>query len=402
MRSCWSVRAWRWPPGRCWASTAPQGRRAARTRGAGRDAAALLSALLVGVAWGAITAAREAALRSGRDVQVRRAGAAILALVAAAALVVGAANGGRIADGIGDQYRAFVHLSEPSASFAPGTATSRLASGAGNRYDYWRIAWSAFEDAPVGGVGAGNYDRPYFAGRTTTEDIRQPHSIELQALSETGVIGALLLLAFLGGLGLGARRAAQAARESDLARATTVAAVGGLTAWFVHTSVDWMHLLPGVTAVALLLGAVLLRSREPAPAASKSALGRHAAGRGGQLAVAGGLGLAIVLAGASLSRQGLSEYFQHDARAALPDRPARAIRRRGSLPAPGSGRGSDLLRQSGRRSPPQPRSRGGAHPAAGGGEGAERLRDLGAARRSRGAARASSRAQRRTTRAGSS
>ena len=279
---------------------------------------ALLASLLVGVAWAAIAAAREAALRAGHGVQVRRAGAGVLVVAAAVALAVGVTNGGRAADGLADQYRAFVHLSEPTASSSPGAATSRLLSGAGNRYDYWRVAWSAFEDAPVGGVGAGNYDRPYFAGRTTTEDIRQPHSIELQALSETGVIGALLLLVFVAGLGLGAWRAAAAARESDLARATTVAAVGGLTAWFVHTSADWMHLLPGLTGVALLLGAVLLRSRDPAPAAASP---RPATGRAAQLAVAGGLGLAIVLAGASLSRQGLSEYFQHRARSALPSAP---------------------------------------------------------------------------------
>ena len=34
------------------------------------------------------------------------------------------------------------------------------------------------------GVGAGNYDRTYFLERRTTEDIRQPHSIELQTLGE--------------------------------------------------------------------------------------------------------------------------------------------------------------------------------------------------------------------------
>ena len=60
------------------------------------------------------------------------------------------------------------------------------------------------------GVGAGNYDRPYFAQRATTEDIRQPHSIELQLLSELGLVGAALLALALAGiaLGRGAHRAA--------------------------------------------------------------------------------------------------------------------------------------------------------------------------------------------------
>ena len=43
-------------------------------------------------------------------------------------------------------------------------------------------------DKPLTGVGAGNYDRPYFKARQTTEDVRQPHSIEFQALSELGIV----------------------------------------------------------------------------------------------------------------------------------------------------------------------------------------------------------------------
>src|SRR5204862_413341 len=93
---------------------------------------------------------------------------------------------------------------------------SRLISGAGTRYDYWRIAWHSFTAHPLAGVGAGNYDRPYFQQRATTEDVRQPHSIELQALSELGLVGALLLLGFLTALGIGPRwrASARATRRS--------------------------------------------------------------------------------------------------------------------------------------------------------------------------------------------
>ena len=43
---------------------------------------------------------------------------------------------------------------------APVDRTStRLLSGSGNRYDYWRIAWHQFRDQPLRGVGAGNYHR---------------------------------------------------------------------------------------------------------------------------------------------------------------------------------------------------------------------------------------------------
>ncbi len=284
---------------------------------------ALLASCLVGVAWGALTAVHGAVLRSGRGSEVRRAGAAVLAVAGAVAVLAGAVNVGLIADRVDEQYQAFVRLSEPAGSIVPTGTSSRLVSGTGNRYDYWHVAWDAFKDAPLRGVGAGGYDRPYFAERTTTEDVRQPHSIELQALSETGLVGAGLLLIFLLGIALGARRTARAAREDDLARATSVAAVGGLTVWLAHTSVDWMHLLPGVTAVALLLATILLRARDEPPSAPADRT-RHMA-RGRQVAVAGGLALALVLAGASLSRQGLSEHFQDRARSALPEDPATAI-----------------------------------------------------------------------------
>ena len=286
--------------------------------------AALLSSALVGAVWGALTAVHRAVLRFGRGPGVRRAGAAVLAVAGAAALLVVTNNADRIGDRIDQQYQAFIRLSEPTGSIVSTGTSSRLVTGAGTRYDYWRVAWDAFKDAPVRGVGAGGYDRPWFDGRTTAEDVRQPHSIELQALSETGLVGGGLLLIFLVGIALGARRAARAARDDDLARATTVAAVGGLTAWLAHTSVDWMHLLPGVTGVALLLATVLLRARDE-PSAAPVNPTRHMA-RGRQVAVAGGVALALVLAGASLSRQGLSELFQDRARSALPEDPARAIR----------------------------------------------------------------------------
>jgi cytochrome c-type biogenesis protein CcmH/NrfG len=76
-----------------------------------------------------------------------------------------------------------------------------------------------------------------------------------------------------------------------------------------------------VTATARLLGAVLLRAREgEAPVVPRPST------PSAQLAVAGALGLVIVLAGASLSRQGMSERFEDNARADLPEHPARAIR----------------------------------------------------------------------------
>ncbi len=113
------------------------------------------------------------------------------------------------------------------------------------------------------GVGAGNYPRSYYQQRATTEDIEQPHSIELQALSELGLVGALLLAGFIAGIAWGIVRMRPAAARSPLTRSLMVGAVGAFVAWLVQTSVDWMHLLPGLTAIAIAAAAVLVRLARP-------------------------------------------------------------------------------------------------------------------------------------------
>ena len=90
---------------------------------------------------------------------------------------------------VSHQYEAFTSLEKVDSGV-------RFTSGGGNRYDYWRIAWHQFVDHPLDGVGAGNFDRTYFLERRTDEDVRQAHSIELQTLGETGLIGAIALAAF--------------------------------------------------------------------------------------------------------------------------------------------------------------------------------------------------------------
>ena len=289
----------------------------------GAASAALVAGAAVGLLWALATFAVN---RAGRlEPSLRR-------LAVAGVVAVGVALGGAalveqasIRTTLGEQYRAFVRLGiEPQGSATPGARpTTRLASGAGTRYDYWRIAWQAWREHPVAGVGAGNYDKSYFARRATTEDVRQPHSIELQALSELGLLGAALLAALLGGIAWGAWRAAHAARESATARFVCVAGVGSVAAWLVHTSVDWIHLLPGVTAIALAAAVTLLAPAwGRAPAAEPDAA--RARGRP-RVAPALAVGALIVVASVSLSRQGLADHFRSRAQDALAARPADAL-----------------------------------------------------------------------------
>ncbi len=294
-----------------------------------RDAAwvTFAASLAAGLVWMAATAAHAALCVAGthrpRERALRRLGTAAVAVAAVAALAVGIGSAGRVSDYVDRQYDAFVHLKDPTATIAPGGEGSRLLTGAGNRYDYWRVAWSGFKERPVLGVGAGNYDRLWFRDRETAEDVRQPHSIQLQALVELGLVGAALLALFLCGLAVGAWRAARATGSSELTRTVVVGALGAVTVWLAHTSVDWMHLLPGVTAIALLLAAVLLRPREARPATNAASASALSARRVG---AAVGVAAVVILAGASLSRQGLAEHYQRQALGAMPENPADALR----------------------------------------------------------------------------
>jgi UDP-GlcNAc:undecaprenyl-phosphate GlcNAc-1-phosphate transferase len=287
--------------------------------------AALLAALGAGVVWGGVTWAAQHAEATAARLRPVAAGAMIAGVVAALGLAI--ASSDRMTRTIDEQYTAFVRLGiEPQGSgITSAASTTRLASGAGTRYDYWRIAWGVFGDHPILGTGAGNYDRPYFERRATTEDVRQPHSVELQALSELGLVGALLLLAFVIALGAGAYHLARAGRDSSAARFLAVSAGGAVVAWLVHTSVDWIHLLPGVTGAALAFAAVLLVRREPESAerAGLAAAGRR---RRPRIASAVVVAVALAVAGVSLSRQGLAEHFRLSAQKTLAAEPANALR----------------------------------------------------------------------------
>src|SRR5205823_10645171 len=98
----------------------------------------------------------------------------------------------------------------------------------------------------------------YYVQRKTTDDVRQPHSIEMQALAELGILGALGLGAFVVAVGLGTIRHLRARARAPADLAVLTAAIGIFSAWLAHSSVDWSHLVPGATGVALLAAAYLV------------------------------------------------------------------------------------------------------------------------------------------------
>lgn len=214
----------------------------------------LVSALLVTAGSWVSAAAQRGSSETEYTVRVVS-GVGLMALCVLAVGALAVAAGSR-SDQIRDQIDSFTQLEETDGG-------SRLTSGGGNRYDYWRVAVRQFEDDPITGVGAGNYRKTYYLERSTSEDIQQAHSIQLQVLGELGLVGFAGLAAFVGAVLFGFWATGQGASSRIADPALAVSAGGTFLIWLFHTSVDWMHLLPGLTGIAICAAAVLLPPLRP-------------------------------------------------------------------------------------------------------------------------------------------
>lgn len=109
----------------------------------------------------------------------------------------------------------------------------------GDRANYWGAARATIAAHPIGGTGAGTFglhhvEAPY---------ARDAHSLYLQALSDLGVGGLVLVL------GVVAIPLATAIRNNLAVPAA------GLTVFAFHAGVDWDWQLPAVTVAGLALAA---------------------------------------------------------------------------------------------------------------------------------------------------
>ncbi len=201
------------------------------------------AAVVIGVAFwlaGRVLTDRE------RTIWTRRLGAVagVVALVGLA--VVLALRGGKILD----EFRG---TGGKQVSQSP-TRLAELSSS--NRWRWWQEAWSLWKDAPAGGKGAATFEvarRDIREGSITTTE---PHNLALQFLSETGIVGFLLLL---GVVGTGAATAVVAVRRAEGAERAAAAALSlGLGAYFLHALVDIDWEFVAVTGPAFfVLGALV-------------------------------------------------------------------------------------------------------------------------------------------------
>ncbi len=142
---------------------------------------------------------------------------------------------------------------------------SRLTAGLGsNRYDFYRVGLDVFRAHPVAGIGADNFQASYLRDGTSSETPRYPHSIEIRALAQTGLIGFWLLFGAFAAAAC-AVFVAMRAREG-LDRALAAAAAMGFLYWLAHGSVDWFFEYAGLSVAAFaLLGLACSLAPRPDP-----------------------------------------------------------------------------------------------------------------------------------------
>lgn len=225
---------------------------------AGHRALAIAAAVAVAGCLYALVDRRLELGRRGRTAATTLVGAAV-----AAALVLGAVElGQRTGDPaafVSEQWDAWRRPPERVGS-------SYLLTVGSNRYDVWRVALEEGREHPVAGLGARGFVSAYLVEGRTGDTPHRAHSVWLDALAETGVVGlALLLIALVPPVVAAFRRA-----RTEL---VAVGALGTTAYWVVHASGDWIWTVPAVTLpFAALLGTTVAAPDRP-PAATRIALG---------------------------------------------------------------------------------------------------------------------------------
>ncbi len=156
---------------------------------------------------------------------------------------------------LANQWHAFKHQPTTERS---GTHLLTLGS---NRYDFWRVALKEFAGHPLVGIGSRGFGPAYLQEGRSQETPARAHSLPLDALSETGLLGFLVLaLVFAPPIAAVARRA-----RNELTAAGVLAAC---VYFLAHASVDWIWTIPAVGVIAMLLLSVAAATAAPEEARS--------------------------------------------------------------------------------------------------------------------------------------
>jgi O-Antigen ligase len=158
-----------------------------------------------------------------------------------------------------DRWDEFRKL-DPGAS-----ASSHFGALGSNRYDFWLVAWHEFERHPLAGIGGYGWGNAYLVRGDSLETPHRAHSLELDALAETGIIGFLLVIGSGAALLFGVARRA---RSSLLA----TGALGTAAYFAVHTGGDWVWTIAAVGLPVFLIAGIALSKDRSAGLAGRVAI----------------------------------------------------------------------------------------------------------------------------------
>ena len=166
--------------------------------------------------------------------------------------------------------------SQPTNASLQGGPQHLVNASSSSRWLWWKEAWQAWNDQPWRGTGAGTFELTHRLLRTNTIVVTEPHNVPLQFLSETGLVGFVLLLLGVGAAAIGVVRRVQQREPAATALAVLCAA------YVLHSLVDFDWDFVAVTApflltVGALLGGPALRDApraawSPLPAAVAAAV----------------------------------------------------------------------------------------------------------------------------------
>ncbi len=155
-----------------------------------------------------------------------------------------------------------------SSKDVPSAQAGRLGSLSSNhRWTWWQEAWRSFEDAPAKGRGANSFKLVNVLERSKPITVTQPHNLFLQALSDIGIVGFLLLAGVAVAAVLAAVRTVR--RSTGPERLATLALSISAAAYLVQSlvDVDWDF----VAVTGLLFFVVGVLAARPASAARAGA-----------------------------------------------------------------------------------------------------------------------------------
>jgi len=191
---------------------------------------------------------------------------------------------------LSERWDEFKNPSETAAQSREGQLLDLSSSG---RFTFWEAAIDAFDTQPVAGIGPGAFEFWWAREGGPGGFVRDAHSLVLETLAELGLVGGLLLVAFLVAvIAIGAIRIVRVPRRL---RSSVAAATSSSIVFVAAATIDWSWELAGLGAAFLIVAAVAVAGGDSSDPTVEPG-GSRKAGHRGELALRGGLAIVAVAA----------------------------------------------------------------------------------------------------------